>query len=459
MTHPQRYPDLAELRIAGEVVTPQEPRYEQARLAWNLAVDQRPALIAFPESANDVIETVRYARANGMRVAAQGTGHGAVALGPLDDAVLVKTSRMRRVDIQPRAQIARAEAGVEWQEVVAAASEHGLLALHGSSPDVGVVGYTLGGGMGWLARKHGLAANSVTAIELVTTDGVLRRVDADNEPDLFWALRGGGGNFGIVTAIEFRLYEYTEAYAGWLWWPVTRAGEVLQAWRRWTQAGLPEEITSVGRIMQFPPLPQLPEHIRGKSFVVVEAAYMGDEESGAELLRPLRELEPVLDTFAVVPVQELAHLHQDPPHPVAGAGDGMLLRELTADAVEEVVRIAGPEGRSPLLSVELRHLGGELAVARPGHGVASSIDAEYGMFAVGMAGTEEDKLRVEMHIERVQDALAPWEAGTTYWNFTEKRVDPQAFFSRHTVQRLRRVKAKYDASHTMRTNHEIAPTP
>jgi UDP-N-acetylenolpyruvoylglucosamine reductase len=459
MTHPQRYPDLAELRIAGEVVTPQDALYEQARLAWNLAVDQRPALIAFPESANDVIETMRFARANGMRVAAQGTGHGAVALGPLDDTVLVKTSRMREVEIQPRARIARAEGGAEWQDVIAAAAEHGLLALHGSSPDVGVVGYTLGGGIGWLARKHGLAANSVTAIELVTPDGVLRRVDAEHEPDLFWALRGGGGNFGLVTAIEFRLYEHTEAYAGWLWWPLQRAGEVLQAWRRWTQHGLPDEITSVGRIMQFPPLPQVPEHIRGKSFVIVEAAYVGDEESGAELLRPLRELEPVLDSFAVVPVEELAHLHKDPPHPVAGAGDGMLLRELTADAIDELVRVAGPEGRSPLLSVELRHLGGALADARPEHGVLASVDAEYAMSAVGTAGTAEDKLRVEMHVERLQAALAPWEAGTAYQNFTQKRVDALAFYSRHTLQRLRRVKAAYDKSHTMQANHEIAPTP
>jgi UDP-N-acetylenolpyruvoylglucosamine reductase len=457
MTFPLRYPDLAQLRIAGEVVTPQDAGWDSARLAWNLAVDQRPALIAYSESPNDVIEIVRYARANGMRVAAQGTGHGAVALGPLENTVLIKTSRMRRVDIQPQARIARAEAGVEWQEVVAPASEHGLLALHGSSPDVGVVGYTLGGGMGWLARKHGLAANSVTAIEIVTPDGVLRRVDRDNDSDLFWALRGGGGNFGVVTAIEFRLYPYTEAYAGWLFWPIERAGEILHAWRRWTQSGLPKEIASVIRILQFPPIPEIPEPVRGKSFVVVEAAYMGDQESGEELLRPLRELEPAMDTFAIVPVTALADLHRDPPHPVPGAGDGMLLRELTVDAVDALVKVAGPEGRSPLVSVELRHLGGELAVARPENGALSSLDAEYAMSAVGIAGTEEDKLRVELHVERVQDALAPWEAGTTYWNFTEKRVDEQAFFPRHTVQRLRRVKARYDASNVIQANHEIAP--
>jgi UDP-N-acetylenolpyruvoylglucosamine reductase len=457
MTFPNRYPDLAQLQIAGEVVEPDDAYWDVARLAWNLAVDQQPALIAYPESANDVIEIVRYARANGMRVAAQGTGHGAVALGSLENTVLVKTSRMCGVEIQPKARIARAEAGVEWQEVVAPAAEHGLLALHGSSPDVGVVGYTLGGGMGWLARKHGLSANSVTAVEIVTPDGVLRRVDRDNDSDLFWALRGGGGNFGVVTAIEFRLYPYREAYAGWLFWPIERAGEVLHAWRRWTQAGLPEEITSIGRILQFPPIPEMPEPVRGKSFVVVEAAYVGDEQSGAELLRPLRDLEPVMDTFAVVPVTALAHLHQDPPHPVPGASDGMLLRELPVDAVDALVKVAGPGARSPLLSVELRHLGGELAVARPENGALSSLDAEYAMFAVGITGTAEDKLRVEQHVERVQDALAQWEAGTTYWNFTEKRVDEQAFFSRHTVQRLRRVKSTYDSSNVLQANHEIAP--
>jgi FAD/FMN-containing dehydrogenase len=154
---------------------------------------------------------------------------------------------------------------VIWIEVVEAAAEHGLAALAGSSPDVGVVGYTLGGGLSWLVRKYGLAANKVTAVELVTADGRLVRADRDNEPDLFWALRGGGGSFGVVTALEFRLYPLTEVYAGVMFWPVERAAEVLNAWREWT-ATVPDEMTSVGRILQLPPLPDVPEPLRGRSF-------------------------------------------------------------------------------------------------------------------------------------------------------------------------------------------------
>ena len=200
--------DVDQLRaqVAGEVVAPDDANYDQARLAWNLAAQQRPALVVVADRPDDILAAVRFARAQGLRVAAQGTGHNAGPLGELRDAVLVKTHRMRGVEIDVENRTARVEAGALWMDVTAPASEHGLAALSGSSPDVGVVGYSLGGGMGWLARKLGLAANSVTAIELVTADGRLVRADEHEHADLFWALRGGGGNFGVVTAMEFRLF-------------------------------------------------------------------------------------------------------------------------------------------------------------------------------------------------------------------------------------------------------------
>ncbi len=255
---------LAELELRplrenmdGEVVGPHDADWDEARLAWNLAVDQRPAAVALPESAFDVVAVVAFAREHGLRVAPQGTGHNAGALGDLSGTILVKTLRMRGVEIYPRARTARAEAGVLWGEVVEAAAEHGLAALAGSSPDVGVVGYTLGGGLSWLARKHGIGANQVTAIEGITASGEFFRTDRDNEPDLFWALRGGGGSFAIVTAIEFNLFPIEEVYAGILWFPVERAAEILKVWRAWTD-DLPDEMTSVGRILQLPPIPEIP---------------------------------------------------------------------------------------------------------------------------------------------------------------------------------------------------------
>ena len=336
--HPARARPAAAPRPARRATSsaPATHDWDEARLAWNLAVDQRPAAVALPESAEDVAAVVAFARTEGLRVAPQGTGHNAAALEDLSDTILLKTHRMRGVTIDPDTRTARAEAGVIWIEVVEAAAEHGLAALAGSSPDVGVVGYTLGGGLSWLARKHGIGANQVTAIEVVTASGDLVRTDWANEPDLFWALRGGGGSFAIVTAIEFNLFPISEVYAGILWYPVEEAAEVLKAWRSWTE-DLPDEMTSVGRILQFPPIPEIPEPVRGKSFVVVEAIWLGEPAEGDRLLEPLRALGPVMDTMAEMPIEGLSHLHMDPEEPVPGAGDGGMLNEVDDELIDRFV--------------------------------------------------------------------------------------------------------------------------
>jgi hypothetical protein len=442
-------------RIAGKFVVPGDPAWDEARRAWNLAVDQRPAAVALPESAEDVVEIVRFARRHGLRVAAQGTGHNAGALG-IDDDILVKTERMRKVSVDATTRTARVDAGVLWAEVTDAAAPYGLAGLAGSSPDVGVVGYSLGGGVGWLARRFGLAANSVTAVELVTADGRLRRVDAENEPDLFWALRGGGGSFGVVTALELRLHPVSEVYAGTLFFPLERGGQVLNTWRQWVET-VPDEVTSLGRFLQFPPIPEMPEPVRGKSFVVVEATFLMDWYAASTILQPLRELNPVMDTFRTMPAADLEQLHMDPDHPVPGYGDGMLLRELDAEAIDAMVTIAGVNARSPLLSVEIRHLGGALADARPEHGALAKLDAKFGMFAVGMTPTPESRTAVALHVDAVKRALAPWDPGRTYLNFTETRSPGSALWGAEAYKRLRRVKAKWDPEDVVRSNHPVAP--
>ena len=411
-------------RLDGEIVTPSDETWDEARQAWNLAVDQRPAAVVYAESADDVVATVDFARVRGLRVAPQGTGHNAAPLGPLAETVLLETSRMRAVAIDPESRTARVEAGVLWLEVVEAAAEHGLAALAGSSPDVGVVGYTLGGGLSWLARKFGIAANSVTAVELVTADGRLVRADSDNEPELFWALRGGGGSFGVVIALEFRLYPLAEVYAGWLFFPIERAEEVLYTWR-WTLDSMPDEMTLVARFLRVPQIPEVPERLRGRAFVVVEGIYAGDEADGAELIRPLRELGPELNTFATIPMPALSHLHMDPEHPVPGAGDGMMLADLPTEAIDRLIEAEGAESETSLLSVEIRHLAGAVAEAKPEHGALASFDAPFVLFAVGIAATEEMKATVEAHVEVVQKALEPWDAGRAYLNFAERSTTGQ----------------------------------
>jgi hypothetical protein len=442
--------------LNGEVVTPADPDWDEARRAWNLAADQRPTAVVYAESAADIVAVVGYARDRGLYVATQGTGHFANTLGGFEDTILVKTSRMRGLEIDAEAQIARAEAGVIWEEVSLAAAEHGLAGLAGSSPDVGVIGYTLGGGLGWLARRYGLAANSVVAVEVVTADGRQVRADRDNEPDLFWAIRGGGGSFGIVTAIEFALYPVPEVYAGALFFPFERAAEVLKAWRRWVDY-TPDEVTSVGRLMQFPPFPQVPEPVRGKSFVIVEAAFMGSEEDGAELMQPLRELGPIKDTFAMIAVEDLRFLHMDPPEPVPGAGDGMNLDDVTPETIDAFVAVAGPGSGSPLLSVELRQLGGAVAVDSPGHGAVGSIDAGFAFFSVGMAATPDMRAAVEEHAGVVRDALAPWTAERHYFNFAERPQEGESLYPPDTHRGLQWVKAAYDPDELFQASHPIRP--
>jgi FAD/FMN-containing dehydrogenase len=435
------------------LIEPGEEGYDAARQTFNLTIDQRPALIAEPADAEQVSAAVRFAAARGLRVAPQATGHNAGPLGPLEDALLLRTSAMKGVEIDAAARRARVLAGSKWEEVVPRASELGLAALHGSSPDVGVVGYSLGGGIGWYARKHGLQTNSVTAIELVDADGDQLRVDRDNEPELFWALRGGGGNFGVVTAIEFDLYPVERVYAGALFFPYERAAEVMHAWREWT-ASTPDEVTSTVKLLQFPPLPDIPEPMRGRSFAVASAAFLGGEGEGAELMRPLRELGPVMDTFAMVAPVGLSELAMDPRHPVPSTTDSQLVGDLPPEAIDDLLAVTGPGSGSQLVSMELRQTGGALARTAAHHGALDSLAGSYVAFGVGVVMDEATAVTAQAQLALVHEALRPHAAGR-YLNFTEHEADIRSAFAEGTYARLRAAKAAYDPDGRFKANHRI----
>ena len=441
--------------LQGKSVLEDQPGWDEARRAWQLHVDQRPAAVAYPESAQDVVDAVRSARERGLRVAAQGTGHNAAPLGPLRDTLLLRTDRMRGVTIDAPARIARADAGARSLEVVQAAAAHGLATVAGTSPDVGVVGYTIGGGIGLLSRRYGLAANKVHAIELVTADGRLIRADRDEQPELFWALRGGGGSFGVVTAIELELLGLAEAYAGALWYPVERADEVMHVWRELTQAALPDELTTLARFLRFPPSPEVPQELRGASLVIIDVYHAGAPAQADDLLAPLRALGPINDTIRIVTMPELRRVHMDPEQPAPGVGDGVTLTELPADALAALIDAAGEQQQ--LAVVELRHLEGELGRARPEHGALASIPAKYALIAGGFAPTAELVTAVSRQVEAVQQALATWTAPYLYLNFSDTSRDPASYWEADAYQRLRRVKAAVDPGDLIRSNHPIPP--
>jgi FAD/FMN-containing dehydrogenase len=401
----------------------------------------------------DVASVVNAARRLGLRVAAQTTGH--TPLHDLDDTILLKTADLAGVDIGHDARRARIGAGTVWIEVTTPASEHNLAPLAGSAPDVGVAGYVLGGGLSWLARKHGLASGHLLAAEVVTADGDIVRTDADHEPDLLWALRGGGGSFAVVTAVEVELFPVPQLCAGGLFWPWERTSEVLHAWNQW-QATAPENITSSARILHLPPLPELPAPLRGRSVVNIDTAVLGGPALTADLLQPLRALRPELDTFAPVRPAELSRLHLEPEQPTPAIRDHQLLSDLGEAGIDTLVRAAGPGSGSKLMIVELRQLGG--AVARPanGGGAMTSIHAPLSLLAGSPVTTAGAKAEIAEDLEQLATAMRPRNAGY-YLNWTEDQKDTAAFFPPETYRRLRQVKAQVDPDDIIRSNHPIAP--
>jgi FAD/FMN-containing dehydrogenase len=436
------------------LLTRQDANWDLERGAFNILIDQQPAGIAVPRSADEVSDVVRAAAADGKRVAAQCTGHLAAPLGSLADTVLLRTGGLDGAQIDSGAGSARVGAGALWGDVVPRASELGLAALHGSAPGVGIAGYTLGGGLSFYARKHGLACNRVTAIELVTADGGQVRVDADNEPDLFWALRGGGGSFGVVTALEFDLLPLPQIYAGALFFPADQSSDVLRSWREWID-DVPEEMTSVWRILNFPPIPEIPEPYRGNSYAMIEAIYCGDPADGEGLLAPLREAGAVnMDTMAAQAPEGIAELHMDPPDPLPYLGDSLVIGDLPPAAADSLLKAIGPGSGSQLISVELRQCGGALSRAPEGAGALATFPGSFLAFAVNFVPMPEMMAPTQAWLGAFKAALQPYDAGL-YLNFAEERFEMNKAFPPETVDRLREVKRRYDPDDLFQSNHPV----
>jgi FAD/FMN-containing dehydrogenase len=448
--------------LKGAAYVPGDEGYDEARAAWNLNAHQHPALVVVAEGAADVLAAVRLAREQGLGVGVMATGHGVAA--PADGGVLINTSRMKGVHVDPETRTARVEAGVKWADLAPEAAAHGLAGLQGSSSDVGIVGYTMGGGFGWLGRKHGFAADSVKEADVVTADGELIKVSAHENADLFWGLKGGGGNFGIVTSLEFALYPITQVFGGNLFYPVERAAEVLELYGRWSEE-LPEEVTSGMAFMNLPPLPMIPEPIRGGSFIVVRFCYTGEDlrEKGEELLRPFREAfgEPVMDTFGVMPYEAMDAISMDPVDPMGAYGHSEMLHDLSPETRETLVELGGAD--SPLVMLELRQLGGSLSRPPADLNPMGRSDSKFILYALGATFSPEMAQAVQSYLAYVAEAAKPHASGTQYVNFmdldgaTPERV--RAAYSPEDWDRLVALKDRYDPNNTFRFNRNIAPSP
>ncbi len=440
--------------VRGRVLVPGDDGFETARLPWNRSVDQRVRAVVDVEDAADAAAVVSYAKLAGLSVAAQPSGHGASAA--LDGVILVRTGRMRDVEIRPEDRLARVEAGVQWGEVLTASGKHGLTGLAGSSLVVSVTGYSLGGGLSWFGRRYGYAANSIRAFDVVDADGARSRVTADSDPDLFWALRGGGGDFALVTAMDFDLYPAAELYGGRILWPAAQAEQVLSAFREIT-ADAPEELSLWFALMQFPPLPQLPEPLRGLSAVSIDVAFLGDCAAGQALLRRFDRIPGViLDTRAPLPVAELGRICAEPTDPGATLFRGQLLTHLD-DAVAGTLlsAAAGAGSVAPLVSVQVRHLGGALSRPAADAGACGHIAEPYLLGMLGVVFSPEITEAVQERQAAISQALVPYTTGRkpfTYLGYGEKAASA---FSGDTLSRLRDIKRRRDPNGVFRSNNPV----
>ncbi len=443
-------------RTGAEVVGPDDGAYEEARSAFNLSCDQRPVAVVRATSADDVAAAVAYAAEQGLGVRAQATGHGAI--DDCEDSLLIVTSAMTGVEIDPARRIARVGAGARWRDVAPAASAHGLAGRAGSSGTVGVVGYSLGGGTGWLGRPYGLACTAVTAADVVTASGERMRVNADTAPDLLWAMKGGGGSFAVVCALEFELVEVPRVWAGNLMWPLADAPRVLPAWRAWVN-GVPERLGSTIRMMRIPPLPEVPEPLRGAEIVVVGVCLVGDAAEGEGLVEPLRAVAPrMMETLQEMSPAGLPAVAMDPEDPVPVLSAHALLDDVPGDCLERLLEAAGPDADCPLVEVELRHLGGALRRPAPESAALDHLDADFLLWGLGVPLGPATPEAIGASLAAVEEAALPWDRGRRQMNFCEEAVNPASLFTPEALARLRSIRREWDPNGLLRPNHPVGVT-
>ncbi|MEU4287322.1 FAD-binding oxidoreductase [Kribbella sp. NPDC026596] len=437
----RQHASLEELRsrLTGEVHTPDDEQYAGLSTPWLLAVPMQPTAVVAVRTAEDVVATVRFAREHGYTVGVQATGHGANS--SYAGHLLVVTKGLDEVTVHPEGW-ARVGAGVKWLPVIRAAARYGLAPLNGSTSDVGVVGYTTGGGVGPMARTYGLAADKVRAFEVVTGDGEFRRVTPTEHPDLFFALRGGKGATGIVTAVEFDLVHLPTFYGGAVYFDGADAERVIDRWRQWS-ASLPEQATTSFVLFQLPDAPGIPPALAGRMTLGVRFVWTGAADEGRELLDQIRAVAPViLDDADEKPYLAVDSVHADPVDPMPVVDPAMLLTEFTDETAKRLLDVAGYGSGSPQLMVEIRQLGGAYARSPEHPDAFSHRAAGFSVLAVGIA---EDP-RVLPHWDHLSAELSEWDTGGVWPNFGPPHDAQTAHraYDEQTLRRIVEVSQKYD---------------
>lgn len=444
--------------LAGEVIEPGGPDYDEARKVFNGMIDKQPAVIARCANTDDVVAAVKFARDNDLVVAVRSGGHSVGGMSICDDGILIDLAGMKQVDVDPDAKTARAGGGVLWGEYDKATQEHGLHTPGGRVTTTGVGGFTTGGGYGWTSSKHGLTCDNLISAEVVTADGRVVTASEDENADLFWGIRGGGCNFGVVTSFEYRLHELGPTVLGGLAaWPVSEAPRVLRAWRDHVE-GAPDELSTACAILTGPPEEFVPEHLRGNPIVGIVGMYVGDPDEGSPVVQPLKDLGPDLDLIAPMPYTEFQAILDPGNQPgFRNYWRGEYLTGLPDDAIDTYVAHAR-EPLSPFNQMVLFRFGGALGRI-PDEGTAfSHRDAEYMFHPITMWEDPTDDERQIAFVREFSEAMSKFATGAAYLNFTPEADKVRAAYGEEKWGRLVALKDKYDPENLFQHNQNIAPS-
>lgn len=444
--------------IGGEVILPDDPGYDEARKVWNGMIDKRPAAIARCANEDDIANAVKFARENGMLLAVRGGGHNVAGFGTCDDGLVIDLSTMKKVDVDPKTKTARAQPGLTWGEFDKATQAHGLATTGGLVSTTGIAGFTLGGGIGWLVRKHGLTIDNLLSVRIVTADGSRVRASRGENPDLFWGVRGGGGNFGVVTEFEYRLHDVGPVvFGGAVFYPLERAAEVLKAT---TRAGrdLPEELTTLSIMLTAPPLPFIPQPLQGTKMLAIALCYAGPPEEGAKLVAPLREMKPAVDLLGPMPYAALQGMFDAAnPKGIGAYWKSSYLRELDDRLIDLLVDRAS-KFRSLFSQLHIHLLEGAVEKAGRDAGAFPHRDSP---FVLNILGLWMDPAEAEGSVAWVRetwDAVQPFATGSPYLNFmASEGADQVRAAYGGNYQKLVELKRKYDPTNLFRLNQNIKP--
>lgn len=442
--------------VAGEVILPDGAGYDEARVVFNGMIDKRPAAIVRCAGTEDVVAAVNFARELGLVVAVRSGGHSVAGMSICDDGLLIDLSGMKSIDVDPKAKTAEAGGGVLWGEYDKVTQEHGLHTPGGRVTTTGVGGFTTGGGYGWTSSKHGLTCDNLISAEVVTADGRVLTASEEENPDLFWGIKGGACNFGVVTSFRFQLHELgPTVFAGLALWPIDRAPEVARAWRDFAE-GAPDEVSTACVVLTAPPEEFVPDHLQGQPVLGVAAMYVGDSDAGEAALKPIKDLGPEVDLIGPMPYTEFQAMLDPGNQPgYRNYWRGEYLAELSDEAIDEfVAHTKAP--KSPFNQMVFFRIGQSVSAVPDEASAFAHRDAKYMVHPIGMWEDAGDDERMIADIREISEAMQPYKTGAVYLNFTGDRDKARDAFG-DKYERLVELKNKYDPENFFQHNQNIKP--